>query len=34
VTYQGNVIQLPENAFDTKVDIDGLTFIFGLVINI
>jgi len=34
VTYQGIVIQLPENAFDTKVDIDGLTFIFGLVINI
>jgi outer membrane protein W len=34
VTYQGSVIQLPDNAFDTKVDIDGLTFIFGLVINI
>ena len=34
ITYQGNVIQLPENAFDTKVDIDGLTFILGLVINI
>ena len=34
VMYQGNAIQLPENAFDTKVDIDGLTFIFGLVINI
>ena len=34
VTYQGNVIQLPENAFDTKVDIDGLTFILGLVINL
>jgi len=34
VTYQGNIIQLPDNAFDTKVDIDGLTFIFGLVINL
>lgn len=34
VIYQGNVIQLPENAFDTKVDIDGLTFVLGLVINI
>jgi hypothetical protein len=34
VTYQGNVIQLPENPFDTKVDIDGLTFIIGLVVNI
>jgi outer membrane protein W len=34
VTYQGNIIQLPENAFDTKVDVDGLTFILGLVINI
>jgi outer membrane protein W len=32
--YQGNVILLPENAFDTKVDIDGLTFVFGLVLNI
>jgi outer membrane protein W len=34
VTYQGNVIQLPENPFDTKVDINGLTFIFGFVVNI
>jgi len=34
VIYQGNVIQLPENAFDTKVDIDGLTFVIGLVLNI
>jgi outer membrane protein W len=34
VTYQGNIIQLPENAFDTKVDVNGLTFILGLVINI
>jgi len=34
VTYQGNIIQLPENPFDTKVDINGLTFIFGLVVNI
>jgi outer membrane protein W len=34
VIYQGNIIQLPENDFDTKVDIDGLTFILGLVINI
>lgn len=34
VIYQGNVIQLPDNAFDTKVDIDGLTFLIGLVINI
>ena len=34
VTYQGNVIQLPENAFDTKVDIDGLTFVLGLVLNL
>jgi len=34
VTYQGNVIELPENAFDTKIDIDGLTFILGLVISI
>jgi len=34
VTYKGNVIELPENAFDTKVDIDGLTFVFGLVLNI
>ena len=34
VIFQGNVIQLPKNAFDTKVDIDGLTFIIGLVVNI
>ena len=34
VTYQGNVIELPENAFDTKIDINGLTFILGLVISI
>lgn len=33
VTYQGNVIELPENAFDTKIDINGLTFILGLVIS-
>lgn len=34
VMFEGNVIELPENAFDTKVDIDGLTFVFGLVLNI
>jgi hypothetical protein len=34
VNFKGNVIELPENAFDTKVDIDGLTFIIGLVLNI
>ena len=34
VSYKGNIIQLPENAFDTKVDIDGLTFIIGFVVNI
>jgi len=34
VIYQENVIQLPDNAFDTKVDINGLTFLIGLVINI
>ena len=33
-TYQGNIIQLPEDAFETKVDIDGLTFILGLVLNL
>jgi outer membrane protein W len=33
VIYQGNVIELPENAFDTKVDIDGLTFILGFVFS-
>ena len=33
-TFQGNIIQLPEDAFETKVDIDGLTFILGLVLNI
>ena len=34
VTYQGNIIQLPENPFDTKVDINGLTFILGFVVNL
>lgn len=34
IIYQGNTIQLPEGAFETKVDIDGLTFVFGLVANI
>jgi outer membrane protein W len=33
VTYQGNTIQLPEDAFETKVEIDGLTFILGLIYN-
>jgi outer membrane protein W len=31
VEYQGNIIQLPENPFETKVDINGLTFVFGVV---
>lgn len=34
VEYQGNVIQLPENPFETKVDINGLTFVFGVVFHI
>lgn len=34
VTYQGNVIQLSENPFETKVDINGLTFVFGVVLHI
>lgn len=33
VIYQGNVIDLPESAFDTKIDIDGLTFILGFVFS-
>ena len=31
VEYQGNPIQLPENPFETKVDINGLTFVMGIV---
>lgn len=34
IIYQGNVIQLPEDAFETKVDINGLTFVLGLVFHI
>ena len=34
VTYQGNIIQLPDDAFETKIDVDGLTFVFGLVLNL
>lgn len=33
LTYQGNTVQLPDDAFETKVDINGLTFILGIVIN-
>ena len=34
VMYQGNEIQLPEDDFETKVDINGLTFSLGFVISI
>ncbi len=34
VEYQGNTIHLPENPFETKVDIDGLTFVLGIVVQI
>jgi len=34
INYQGNIIHLPDEAFETKVDIDGLTFVLGLVVNI
>jgi outer membrane protein W len=34
VEYQGNTVQLPENPFETKVDMNGLTFLFGLVFHI
>ena len=34
VTYQGNTIQLPDDAFETKIDVEGLTFVIGLVINL
>jgi len=33
IKYQGTTIQLPEDSFDTKIDIDGLTFSLGLVVN-
>jgi len=34
VIYQGETISLPENSFNTKVNLDGLTFILGLVYHI
>lgn len=34
IIYEGNTIQLPDEAFETKVDINGLTFILGIVISI
>lgn len=34
VIYQGETITLPDNPFNTKVNIDGLTFILGLVYHI
>ena len=34
VEYQGNTVQLTENPFETKVDINGLTFVLGVVVQI
>ena len=34
VEYQGNTIQLSEDPFETKVDINGLTFVLGVVFQI
>jgi hypothetical protein len=34
IIYQGNTIHLQEGSFETKVDIDGLTFVLGLVANL
>jgi outer membrane protein W len=34
ITFEGGSLLLPENAFETKVDIDGLTFVFGVVVHI
>ncbi len=34
VIYQGETISLPENSFNTKVNLDGLTFILGVVYHI
>ena len=33
LTFQENTVMLPDDAFETKVDIEGLTFSLGLVIN-
>ena len=34
VVYQGGTITLPDDAFETKVNIDGLTFILGFVYHL
>ena len=34
IEYQGNTVQLTENPFETKVDINGLTFVLGVVVQI
>jgi len=34
IEYQGNTIQLTENPFETKVDINGLTFVLGVVFQL
>jgi hypothetical protein len=34
VIFQGQVIELPANAFETKIDITGVTFQFGFVLHI
>lgn len=33
VIYQGEVILLPEDAFETKVDVNGVTFVLGAVLH-
>jgi hypothetical protein len=33
VEYEGNVIILPEESFDTKVNVDGITFILGAAVQ-
>ena len=34
IEFEGNTIQLPENPFETKVDINGLTFVMGVVFHL
>ena len=34
VEYQDNILNLPEGEFETKVDVNGLTFSLGMVVNL
>ena len=34
IIYQDNVIQLPDDEFETKIDVNGITFVLGFVLHL